>query len=421
MSTTAGDLIVACTDAFNSSGFFGSPTSVTDTAGNTYHEITTAYAIAPPASSVWYAQNTTALTPADSVTATWTATFTGQVNLTVLGVTGAAQGGALDQVVQNYTTASELTVSTGKLALTSEVAIASWVSRQAQGAPEITAGWTSLAAFQGAGNTHYDNVAWQIVDTAAPVTASASTPSAGTGWAVTLVTFRGQLHPTATLSCGGSAAGYPVRTVDASALLGCGGSIIQPGTYGQGGAPFTPYPPPPLPIFPAGYGPGQADFGGWVQNSFGYLTGQIVFRAEQRTSQSIPATTFTPISFDTVLEDLFGGWTATPSGPQPGNSWLAPYTGWYRIIFRFSTAGAVRWTDAAVAVSGGFPQIEAAAKLTPTAQPGGANCSVIVPMIGGTDYAQGLAWASTTASTNVGNAGVVSSIEIIPVQVDLGS
>ena len=46
---------------------------------------------------------------------------------------------------------------------------------------------------------------------------------------------------------------------------------------------------------------------------------------------------------------------------------------------------------------------------------------VIVPMIGGTDYVQLMAWGSTSLTTLVANPGVQSYVEIIPVQTDLGN
>lgn len=416
-ATAAGDLIVVCTDGFASSGF-GGVTNVSDTKSNTYHEVTTATSYLPPTASIWYAQNTTALTTADTVTATWTTGLTAQLNLTVLGCTGMATGNAADQVALNYTAASAMSASTGNLGLSQELAVAYWVSRQAQGAPTVTSTWNSIAAFQGQANTHYVNVAWLVVDTSAPVTATASTPSAGTGWAVSLVTFRGLLHPTAALECGGSTTGYPVRAIEATALLGCGGSIIQPGAEGPG---LAPYPPPALPVFPAGHGPTQADFGNWVQSSFGYITNLAVFRGQQNTVQSIGATTWTAIQYDTVLEDNFGGWSTVPTATQPAWSWLAPFTGWFRVTFRISVQAGSHWLDGAVSVSGTVPGQEVAGALAPSAQPGGAGGSVIVPMIGGTDYVQVLLWASTSVTTQTAIAGLRSSIEIVPVQTDLVS
>lgn len=415
-ATNTGDLIVVCTDAFSPSGggggFPGTISSVVDSAGNSYIEVTGGYTAAPQA-SVWYAQNTTALTTSSTITVTWT--ISAQINVTVIGCSGIATGNSLDQAATNFTIAAQMSVSTGNLALNSELAIASWVSRQAQGAPSLTSDWNSLAAFQGAANTHWDNVAYKIATTAVPVTASASTPSSGLGWAVTLVTFRGQIHPTAELTFGGSAAGYPVRTVDATALLGCGGSIEQFGTLGL----FFPYEPPPLAVFPAGYGPQQADFANWVQNSFGYLTGLSVFRAQQQVSQSLASGTYTPVSFDTILEDNFDGWSSVPGDSQPANSWLAPFTGWFRVTFQFSVPSGSRWLVPAVSVTGGFPQAEAGGVETVSGQSGGAGCSVIVPMIGETDYIQFLAWTSASTTTDVASAGLYSFCEIVPVQTDL--
>jgi len=412
-ATTAGDLIVVCTDSF-SPGPYGIPLTCTDTKSNTYTEV--AFAVTnQPTASIWYAQNTTALTVSDTITVTWSGS--GQLNVTVLGCSGIAQGGSFDQVATGFTTATALSASTGQLALSSELAVASWVSRQAQGAPTVSSDWNSIAAFQGAANTHYDNIAWLIVDSAAPLTATATTPSSAAGWGVSLVTFRGQLHPTATLSCGGSLTGYPVQAIEASAMLGCGGSIVQSGAEGPG---LVPYPPPALPVFPAGYGPQQADFGQWVQASFGYITGLAVFRGQQTISQSIGATTFTVVEFDTVLEDNFGGWTGAAASPVPW-AWVAPFTGWFRVTFRVSCAAGSHWLDAAVAVSGQAPGLETTGVLAPSAQPGGAGGSVIVPMIGGTDYVQVLLWASTSVTTQVAIPGLQSYVEIVPVQTDLVS
>lgn len=416
-ATNPGDLIVVCTDGFAASGF-GVVTGVTDTKSNPYVKITGATSYEPPTASIWYAQNTTALTVTDTVTATWSSGLSAQLNLTVLACSGIATGGAADQVSLNYTTTSAMTAATGNLALDTELAVAFWVSRQAQGAPTVASTWNSIAAFQGAANTHYDNVAWQIQTTAAPVTATASTPSAGTGWAVTLVTFRGQLHPSATLSCGGSTSAFPVQAIEASALLGCGGSIVQAGAEGPG---LSPYPPPALPVFPAGYGPQQADFGNWVQASFGYITNLAVARMQQGAAQSIGATTFTAVQYDTVLEDNFGGWSTVPTSSQPAWSWLAPFTGWFRVTFQVSTAAGSHWLDGAVSVSGADPGFECTGNLSPSAQPGGVGWSVIVPMIGGTDYVQILLWASTSVTTQVAIPGLQSYVEIVPVQTDLVS
>ena len=76
-------------------------------------------------------------------------------------------------------------------------------------------------------------------------------------------------------------------------------------------------------------------------------------------------------------------------------------------------------TITAVSVTGGFPQAESGGVLTPSGVPGGAGCSVIVPMIGGTDYVQCEAWSSTSATTDVATPGLYSFCEIVPVQTDL--
>lgn len=414
VTTTAGDMIVVLSDT-DLQGTPARPSSCTDSAGNTYTHVVGTSPSVNPEVSAWVALNTSPLTPSSTITVQWTAST--DLNAAALGCPGVATGGALDQVVFKYTTNATISLATGQLASSSELAVAYWVSRQAQGAPAITDDWTSAASFVGAppsSPTHYVQLAWKAVTTASAVTASATTPSAGTGWAGLILTFAGRLNPTATLSCGGSLTGFPVVPVAATATLHCGGSILGP-------AELAPTAPPSAPVFPAGYGPVTQDFENWVRRPLGYCTEQTVFRAEQAAGggQALTASTWNPLAYDTILEDPWGGWSATSTATQAANSWLVPWTGTYRITFRWCALASSAWQDAALGISGISPALEAGGPLSPSGVTGGAGASFLVQLIGGADYVQLLANPSVSATTDTTALGRRPSVEITSVQTDL--
>lgn len=411
--TKAGDLIVVCTDSDEQPSPV-SPVNCTDSAGNTYSLSEVSVNNVNPLTTIYQALNTSPLTTSSTITVTWTGST--DVNAAVLACPGIATSGALDQVIRRYTTNGTITISTGQLAQPNELAVAYWVSRQAQGEPSIAAGWASAAAFVGAppnSPTHYVNLAWKVASTTTEaVTTTATTPSTGTGWAGVILTFRGQINPTATLNCGGSLAAFPVTPVSATATLHCGGSILGP-------AELAPVPPPPVPVFPAGYIPQTGDLEGWVRKSLRFCAGQIVFRAEQTSSQSLAANTFTPLQYGSVLEDPFGGWSTTSTASQAAWSWLAPWTGWYRVTFRYLTSSTSAWHDPALGVSGVNPAYEPGGLLSPSSASGGSGLSAVIPLIGGQDYVQLLANPSAACTTDVSAIGRRASVEITSVQTDL--
>jgi hypothetical protein len=166
----------------------------------------------------------------------------------------------------------------------------------------------------------------------------------------------------------------------------------------------TGYSPPAVPQFPAGFGPLPANFDAWVQAPFGFLTDLVVFRAERHASQSISATTYTPIQYDTILEDPFAGWAATVA-----NAWTAPFTGWYEICVtaQVSTSSVVMSAGAQITGSVVYRLDQLS---TPT-MPGGVTTSYTSAMVGGSDYVQGIAWTSIAAALSA-TAGRYSSVEI---------
>ncbi len=410
-ATAAGDTLIVFTDS-DEEFLSVVPSACTDTGGNTYTALPIPQFFGNPYMACWIAPGTTPLTTSSTITINWSGNS--DLNATAVGCPGLAQGNAADQVVWDYIKAGTISLTTGPLGLDSELGIAYWVSRQAQGAPAITPDWASFAAFQGAANTHYTETAWKLLTSAAPVTVSATTPSAGTGWAGLLVTLRGQIHPAATLRCGGTMTGYPVTSVPRTAALHCGGTLL---TGGQ----LDPVAPPQEPVFPAGYGPVTADFEQWIRQSLSYCTNQTVFRAEQAAGggQALTANVWNPLAYDTILEDPFGGWSATTTSSQAAYSWLAPWTGWYRVTFRWCAVAGPAWQNAAAGVSGVNPTYEAGGGQSPSGVTGGAGASFLVPLIGGQDYIQLLANPSASATTDTTTAGRRPSVEITSVQTDL--
>ena len=153
--------------------------------------------------------------------------------------------------------------------------------------------------------------------------------------------------------------------------------------------------PPLIPVFPAGYGPLPSDFDTWVQASFGFLTAQVVFRAEMRTTQTLNG--FTPILYDTILEDPYSGWNAS------SHVWTAPFSGWYEVTLNHSIATATVITEAVPEISGTTYEMSEVTCTSSTE--GGTGASLLASMVGGIDYVQGVAWTSASVSIDVSSAG----------------
>jgi hypothetical protein len=163
------------------------------------------------------------------------------------------------------------------------------------------------------------------------------------------------------------------------------------------------YPPPPVPDFPAGYGPYATDFDSWVQAPFGFLTNNVVFRAERHASQTLTASTNVTIEYDTILEDPFGGWNATSYW------WLAPYTGWYLVTLTATCSVVSGIIEALI----GTPETLQRGSLTSMNSSvfGGASASQVVPLTGGYDYVYGCTNVNASTTTNTVD-GRYSTMEI---------
>jgi hypothetical protein len=165
----------------------------------------------------------------------------------------------------------------------------------------------------------------------------------------------------------------------------------------------TPYPPPGVPVFPAGFGPSPTDFDNWVQATLGFCTNNVLFRAEQHTAQAISGTTFTPVAYDTILEDPTSSWN---SGT---NRWVVPYTGWYNVTVTNIVPATGVGLVAAVGVTGNSTQV--ACTSVSTNNTGGTSGALTTSRVASLDYIQGIVWASGAVTLN-STAGLYSTIEI---------
>jgi hypothetical protein len=163
--------------------------------------------------------------------------------------------------------------------------------------------------------------------------------------------------------------------------------------------------PPPVPVFPAGYGPLPADMDTWIQNSLGFQTQGIVFRAERHASQSLTGAGNTTILWDDVIEDPYSGYNSGTG------EWTAPYSGLYAVSVTIVTAsGLAPVVGAGIATPETIYKTEAAG--TSSAFDGGASAAQLVPMVGGSDWAAGFAFVSVSSVTTSTTSGLYSSIEI---------
>jgi len=172
----------------------------------------------------------------------------------------------------------------------------------------------------------------------------------------------------------------------------------------------TTWPAASIPVFPAGYKPVQSDFTAWIQNTLGFLTDGVVFRARQTSSQALSGAS-NIMQYQAIDEDPYSGWSATATADQAAHSWLAPYTGLYQVTVTTGYAASANWAETGVLLTGvltvaaqqGSPGISG-----PTA---GAGGMVTVPMTGGADYVQ-VSMSIATAESTVITAGSEPSVEI---------
>ena len=172
----------------------------------------------------------------------------------------------------------------------------------------------------------------------------------------------------------------------------------------------TPAPAPPQ--IPAGYAPVQADLTAWVTTPFSFLAGATLFRGQLQGTEALSGWTLAEL--DTVLEDPYGGWSATATGSQAAWSWLCPAgcSGWYEItldgLTNAQSGTAEVWT--ALYVDGAAYQV-ASGSLGSTAVASGSSGTIAVPLLGGSDYVSMYVYSSGSVSTPAA-AGRYPSMEI---------
>jgi hypothetical protein len=171
-------------------------------------------------------------------------------------------------------------------------------------------------------------------------------------------------------------------------------------------------PPPTVPIFSAGRQPQQADFTAWWFGNVQFHQSRVVFRARQATATTTLPTggTVTPIAFDTIDEDPFGGWSSS------SHSWTPPvgYSGWYQVTVTLATAAVNTGNDIRALLDGTYT-FDLATVQGSTTHTCGVEGQFTVYLIGGQDNVKGsgsLLNASASIATSI-TAGRQSSIEVM--------
>ena len=191
---------------------------------------------------------------------------------------------------------------------------------------------------------------------------------------------------------------------------GGGGGASGPFAGGGGGAgmlelTYAAPTQPQVPFFPAGYAPLPQDWDNWLQAPLSFLTGKIVFRAEQTAALSLPIGATTLIPFNSILEDPYHGW-------EPGSSqWLCPagQSGIYTVALTVSCAPNASKPVVAAQVglnsAASLYSVDRAWVPPTTGQPGIASGSIPLPLFGGSDSVQGYAFLAGATSTVATTAG----------------
>ena len=176
-------------------------------------------------------------------------------------------------------------------------------------------------------------------------------------------------------------------------------------------------PAPGIPQFTAGYGPQQPDFTAWWTNAAAFFQSKVVFRGIQgSTTTSVPGAGGTVvIGIDTVLEDPYGGWSAS------GTAWTAPVSGWYQATLTIQGAAGSNSVTLRPAISAGkYQQVEIktlslADVPVPNSAAGGAEGTFTAYLVAGQDAIQALASVQGAGGgfTTGDTTGQQSSLEIM--------
>jgi hypothetical protein len=171
----------------------------------------------------------------------------------------------------------------------------------------------------------------------------------------------------------------------------------------------TPAPAPPQ--IPAGYAPFPADFTSWVTTPFSFLASTTLFRGQLQGVEALSGWTLAKL--DTVLEDPYGGWSATGSGSQGAWTWQCPAGcgGWYEITLtgmsNAQSGTAEVWTALYV---DGSPYQVASGSLGSVTTASGSSGTLALPLLPG-DYV-GMYIYSSGAVNTPATAGRYPGMEI---------
>lgn len=160
---------------------------------------------------------------------------------------------------------------------------------------------------------------------------------------------------------------------------------------------MTLFPPPAGgPVIPAGLSPHgdqlTADLNNLIINPVKFCATGIFARLRQASgTQTLTANATSVLSYDTVDEDPYAGWSATVTGTQAAHSWQPPVGcgGWYMVHVSASlgTSPADSVLRPVVLVTGAAQFAVECAKAP--GSPEIASGSALVYLLGGSDYVQG--------------------------------
>lgn len=182
--TTAGDYLYLSAESIVGGS---SVSNVIDSKGNLYTKQPGSATAGIPM-SIWTSPGTAALVPGDTITLTY-GTSAGAKNATVAGIP-ALPASPIDNVPAMTTgTSAAPSVTSGTLAQANEVVLATIGDQNAGGAPTWAGGWTPIDTnHRPASSDPFISIAYQVVSSTSPVTASGTITSAT--WTAGLVSFK---------------------------------------------------------------------------------------------------------------------------------------------------------------------------------------------------------------------------------------
>lgn len=177
---------------------------------------------------------------------------------------------------------------------------------------------------------------------------------------------------------------------------------------------MTPPAVPAVPQVPAGWRPDRADMDLWITAPFSFLAQPAAFRAQLTTAQGLSGGFLNLMQFNAVLEDPYGGWSATATSAQPAWSWMCPAgcAGWYEVTmsgFSVNQGSSTAELATVLFLNGSIWQY-GSGDWAVNGTDSGTSGVVQVPLAPG-DYVQAFLFSTASVSTP-GVAGQFPSIEL---------